>query len=228
MDRPPPRQPPHLLGDRPQLGEEFPALFDYFSATAGANDSFISGPGGCGYVYYGKMTDPQLRSFATRCGRLMKDYGPAVIDTYGQQGDGTVAVLANFSRYAKEGGMAPQMYISQPTGSIHYSYYKCNQSAIDAWQPDGTPVLCTHGGLFYVMGNMGGEALAKRINAVAESATKPYFITVYGGLKWTASAGGAKDSIYNFWGDTIAALDADIIPVGAQEMARLARAARGE
>ena len=32
----------------PQLGEEFPALFDYFSSTAGVNDSFISGPGGCG------------------------------------------------------------------------------------------------------------------------------------------------------------------------------------
>jgi hypothetical protein len=57
-----------------QLGEEFPALFDYFSQTAGANDSFISGPGGCGYVYYGRMTDSQIGSFATRCGKLMKDY----------------------------------------------------------------------------------------------------------------------------------------------------------
>ena len=68
----------------PQLGAEFPALFDYFSQTAGVNDSFISGPGGCGYVYYGRMTDPQIDSFATRCGSLMKDYGPAVIDTFGQ------------------------------------------------------------------------------------------------------------------------------------------------
>ena len=91
------------------------ALFDYFSSTAGVNDSFISGPGGCGtkprslpgsnfkcvpcpepvlvdflfhlkfqererfcagYVYYGRMTDAQIKTFATRCGRLMKDYGP--------------------------------------------------------------------------------------------------------------------------------------------------------
>ena len=29
----------------PALGEEFPALFDYFAATASVNDSFISGPG---------------------------------------------------------------------------------------------------------------------------------------------------------------------------------------
>ena len=29
-----------------------------------------------GYVYYGRMTDAQIKTFATRCGRLMKDYGP--------------------------------------------------------------------------------------------------------------------------------------------------------
>lgn len=103
----------------PQLGEEFPALFDYFSSTAGVNDSFISGPGGCGYVYYGRMTDPQINTFAQRCGRLMQIYGPAVIDTYGQQGttkEISTAVLTNFSKYAARGGIAPQMYISQPTG----------------------------------------------------------------------------------------------------------------
>ena len=56
----------------PALGEQFPALFDYFAATAGVNDSFVSGPGGCGYVYYGRMTDAQIKTFAARCGRLMK------------------------------------------------------------------------------------------------------------------------------------------------------------
>jgi hypothetical protein len=97
----------------PALGQEFPALFDYFASTAGANDSFISGPGGCGYVYFGRMSDPQIKSFATRCGRLMKEYGPAVIDTFGQTGDeaNTVSVLTNFSRYAAQGGVAPQMYV---------------------------------------------------------------------------------------------------------------------
>ena len=143
----------------PALGEQFPALFDYFAATAGANDSFISGPGGCGYVYYGRMNDAQVKSFASRCGRLMRDYGPAVVDTFGQTGDhdNTVSVLSNFSTYAAAAGVAPQMYISQPTGNIHYSYYKCDQSRLDMWQPDGTPVLCTSSkGLFYVMGTCVG------------------------------------------------------------------------
>eukprot|EP00928_Gymnodinium_smaydae_P081607 TRINITY_DN65093_c0_g1_i1.p1 TRINITY_DN65093_c0_g1~~TRINITY_DN65093_c0_g1_i1.p1 ORF type:complete len:650 (+),score=107.54 TRINITY_DN65093_c0_g1_i1:243-1952(+) len=210
----------------PMLGEEFPALFDYFSSTAGANDSFISGPGGCGYVYYGRMTDSQLKNFAGRCGRLMQDDGPKVIDTFGQQGHDSVELLTKFSRYAKLGGAAPEMYVTQPTGNIHYSYYSCNQSALDTWQPDGTPMVCTHGGIFYVMGDLGGKELANRINTIARDAPRPYFITVYGGLKWTAAATKPTDSLYNFWGDAIAHLDADIVPVGAQEMARLARTAQ--
>eukprot|EP01045_Picozoa_sp_COSAG04_P000160 COSAG04_NODE_3_length_53939_cov_50.145431_50_plen_321_part_00 len=215
----------------PQLGEEFPALFDYFASTAGVNDSFISGPGGCGYVYYGRMTDPQIKSFATRCGRLMKDYGPAVIDTFGQQGPSeahSVSVLSNFSKYAAAGGVAPQMYITQPTGNIKYSYYQCDESNVDTWQPDGTPVLCTHSGVFYVMGSMGGEKLASHINAIAANHSKPYFITVYGGLRWTTTTGMTKNtSLYSFWGDAIANLDPGIEAVGAQEMARLAREAHG-
>jgi hypothetical protein len=213
----------------PQLGEEFPALFDYFSATAGVNDSFISGPGGCGYVYYGRMSDAQIKGFATRCGRLMKEYGPAIVDTYGQTGASvaaTVSVLGNFSRYAKVGGVGPEMYISQPTQSIKEMVsLTCNETQLDAWLPDGTPLVCTsRKGLFYVMPSPGaGITLAGNINAVGGSGNQ--FITAYGGLKWTASA-GSTDDLYTFWGSTIAHLDADIVPVGAQEMARLAREAR--
>ena len=211
----------------PQLGEEFPALFDYFASTAGANDSFISGPGGCGYVYYGRMSDPQVQTFATRCGRLMESYGPAIIDTFGQQGTTEAhssAVLSNFSKYAAAGGVAPLMYISQPTRNIHYSYYDCNGQ--DSTLPDGTPLVCTPHNVFYVMGSLGGQELASRINAIAASQPAPNFISVYGGLRWTTTTGATnKTSLFSFWGDTIAALDDNIVPVGAQEMARLAREA---
>ena len=33
----------------PLLADRFPALFDYFAATASANDSFIAGTAGAGY-----------------------------------------------------------------------------------------------------------------------------------------------------------------------------------
>jgi len=151
----------------PALGEQFPALFDYFASTAGVNDSFVSGPGGCGYVYYGRMSDSQITAFATRCGRLLKSYGAAVVDAWGQTGldpalNATQAekqansdrVLALFSKAAAAGGVAPQMYISQPTPNIGYAYYPCE--GVDAenkgknmdnqWLKDGTPVVCTNAG----------------------------------------------------------------------------------
>ena len=136
-------------------------------------------------------------------------------------------MLSNFSRYAAKGGVAPLMYISQPTSrAIRYAGHVCNESQLGSWQPDGTPLLCTSSkGLFYVMGSMGGEQLAKNINAVADQPGNQ-FITVYGGLCWTTMTGATnKTCLFTFWGDTISNLDPDIIPVGAQEMARLAHEA---
>eukprot|EP01052_Picozoa_sp_SAG31_P062597 SAG31_NODE_21570_length_546_cov_0.807606_1_plen_157_part_10 len=139
------------------------------------------------YVYYGAMNDLQLKSFATRCGRLMKDYGPAVIDTFGQTGgvfgkpdnnpENTYKKLNLFNKAAAAAGTAPQMYISQPTGNIHYAYYQCNETRLDNWLPDGTPVVCTgsssrFGGVFYVMGSMGGAELAKHVNSWAKNGTQ--------------------------------------------------------
>ena len=52
----------------PVLGEQFPVLYGYFaSTTAGVNGSFISGPGGCGYVHFGSMADARSNTFAMRC-----------------------------------------------------------------------------------------------------------------------------------------------------------------
>lgn len=177
------------------------------------------------------MTDAQIKTFATRCGRLMKDYGPAVIDTFGQTSftnnagadspsDHTVSVLQNFSRYvgdlvvkplrlrqssfcvnllllspltlgvtsvlnvvgigiisyAAAGGVPPQLYLEQPTGNIKYAYHKCNPTKLNTWLDDGTPVICTQGDVFYVMGSLGGDTLAQRVNAIAKQGTQ--FITV--------------------------------------------------
>ena len=118
----------------PQLAEQFPAMCDYFASTAGANGSFISGPGGCGYVHYTRMTDAQLKTFAKRCARLMYDYGPTVVDVYG---GGTKSILRNFSRYAATTGIVPTMYLPHPP------MRGCNLTGLAEYQPDGTPILCT-------------------------------------------------------------------------------------
>lgn len=207
----------------PVLAEQFPALFDYFASTAGANDSFISGPGGCGYVHFERMTDAQIKTFATRCGRLMDDYGPAMVDVYG---GASHSILANFSRYAAVAGTAPAMYLPHPPIA------GCSPTQLDVYQPDGTPVLCTAEGednLFYVpkhvLPNVSCVSceLARRINAVAET---NHFVSVYGGLKWKAHVVPADRQFWPLWTETIAKLDEDIVVVGAQEMTRLAKEAR--
>lgn len=213
----------------PVLAEEFPALFDHFAATAGVNDSFISGPGGCGYVYYGMMSDAQIGTFAARCGRLMHEYGPAIVDTFGQTGDeqNTFSVLTNFSRYAAAAGVAPSMYITQPTKCcIQYAPFDCSRSAsLDLTLPDDTPLICTAADVFYIGGPAG---IADNINKLAATHTPPFFITVYGLLKWTASDLDPTKEFWTAWGNITAHLDASVIAVGAQEMARLTREAQRE
>ena len=75
----------------PQLGEEFPALFDYFSSTAGVNDSFISGPGGCGCefmkagncgVHYCHRPQYRQRLVSTWSAVLLRVDGLRVLSSY--------------------------------------------------------------------------------------------------------------------------------------------------
>lgn len=77
--------------------------------------------------------------------------------------------------YAAAAGVAPQLYLEQPTGNIKYAYHRCDNK-LNTWLDDGTPVICTEGNVFYVMGSIGGDTLAQRVNAVAKAGTQ--FITV--------------------------------------------------
>lgn len=103
---------------------------DFYASTATANDSFIGGVAGAGYVYLGALTDAQLGRYAGRVGRLYKEYGPSVADTYGQA---NLSTIASYSRYAAAGdaagpGMAPAAYVAQPLwayGAYGRNAYKC-------------------------------------------------------------------------------------------------------
>ena len=76
----------------PLLAERFPALFDYFASTATANDTFVAGVAGAGYVYLSQLSAAQLEtvvyagqrhaqtnSDGTRCGWL---HGPSGLEAY--------------------------------------------------------------------------------------------------------------------------------------------------
>ena len=67
------------------ISVRFPALNDFFAATATSNDSFIGGVAGAGYVHLAELAEPQLERYATRAGRLFKEFMPEnpVADTFG-------------------------------------------------------------------------------------------------------------------------------------------------
>ena len=68
--------------------------------------------------------------------------------------------------------------------------------------------------------------LAKRIETAARRFSPPHFVLVYGGLQaFGGSEKKTKKSFFTLLADTIARLGGDFVPVGASDMARLARAA---
>merc|ERR1712232_1278230 len=126
----------------PLLAEQLPALIDYYAKTATANDSFVAGVGGAGYVFLNQLTPMQLSRYAKRVGRILQDYGPNVVDTYGFA---SFDLISNYSYNAAMGGKAPAAYLSQPSdwGLPGLPSFKCPQP--NNWQDDGTPVICTPG-----------------------------------------------------------------------------------
>lgn len=109
---------------------------------------------------------------------------------------------------------------------IQYAPFDCTQAAsLDLVLPDSTPLICTPPDTFYIGGPAG---IANNINKLAAANKPPFFITVYGLLKWTASGLDPTKEFWTAWGNITGGLDPNIVPVGAQEMARLAREAGGD
>jgi len=213
----------------PVLSERFPALMDYFASTATANDSFIGGVAGAGYVYLSEMTNEQLERYATRVGRLFRQYGVDVADTYGHA---NLSTIKSYSAYAgREGGVAPAAYVTQPLwahGSYAEDSYRCPE--LNLYSPtDGTPIICTSNepNLFYRNRaiNMTDPArdLADRIRGAAMQYIPPYFITVYGGLSWEPGTAQGPLEFWTLLEGIMSDLGDDFVAVGASEMARLAR-----
>ena len=211
----------------PVLAERFPALLDYFAATATPNDSFIGGVAGAGYVYLGALSDAQLQKYASRVGRLFSEYGPSVADTYGQA---NLTTIEKYTKYAAMGGDAPSAYVSQPLwahGSYGQDAFKCPRLNFRA--NDGTPVICTSNSpnLFYRNRGLSpshpAQDLAARIFQAASASDDVRFITVYGGLNWQPGSTGGKTEFWTLLSDTMKLLGDDFVPIGSNEMARLAK-----
>ena len=215
-------------------------MMDYYASTATSNDSFIGGVAGAGYVHLGALSESQLEAYAMRAGRLFKDYMPenAPADTFGWA---NWSSLDKCKQYAAKAGQAPGAFVAQPlTGSP--GYMKCpvlNQNAAD-----GTPLICTadqglgnqsfddHCGAWpsLLYRNRGIWAadpsadLAARIQTIAGKYEPPFFVTVYGGLKWTAGGQDPELELFTLMHATMEELGSEHFKaIGASEMARLAK-----
>jgi hypothetical protein len=201
---------------------------DHYASTATSNDSFIGGVAGAGYVYLGDLTELQLQRYATRVGQLYKKYGPTVADTYGSA---NLSTIAKYSRYAAQGGLAPAAYVaSAPRPFGAQSNTTCPE--LNVFSPaDGTPIICTaHSpSLFYRNRHISqtdpAKDLAHRIRTVASRYKPPFFVTVYGGLKWTASDMSPKTEFFTLMHGTMDDLGTGFEAIGASEMARLSKLA---
>eukprot|EP01050_Picozoa_sp_SAG11_P003985 SAG11_NODE_242_length_11757_cov_9.613999_1_plen_1005_part_00 len=223
---------PVAWGVDPVNFERFPALMDHFASTALRNDSFMAGVAGGGYVYLGAMSEEQLQRYTTRVGKLVKEFGPEVVDTYGFA---NLTTIAKYSHFAAAGGKAPTAYVSPPLWSDPafdtpvFNTFKC--PALNLYSADGTPVICTPitPSLFYrnseIIKDGGPPAaqLAARIRTVAAQYEPPLHIIVYGGLSWEPGTASGPEEFWTMLHNTMAELGDGYRAVGASEMARLAR-----
>ncbi len=182
-------------GVNPLMAKLFPAMLDYYYATATPNDGFFAGPSGAGYTYpdvmpdvgeFGKHTGRYGRLADVRCFDLWGAARPDVLETYG--------------------------HASKPLGLTTFT------GPARMWfLPDGTPVVHHELGYWQTHGLAGDvpwprafadpeeraravRRLVDRIERVASRVKPPFIILVYGDLHSYA----AHASLY---ADVAAALD---------------------
>lgn len=141
--------------------------------------------------------------------------------------------MVNYSREAAVGGKPPAAYVSEPTDWPFTGLPSLHCEDLNMWQDDGTPIICTGGPpyLFYFADGLDKKCpscdFASRIETVAKRHKPPFFLTTYGGLHWTSAAQEPKKEFWTLLHDTMSRLGDDYVAIGAQEMARLSRQARG-
>jgi hypothetical protein len=153
---------PVAWGINPLIGTLFPALFEYFAATATPNDSFFCSKG-AGYCFPNLL--PRADLFYQFSERLARSSNVPTVDVWDND------LKARFEVFAAYHSDAPFMTgFTLPPGP----------EPIDRWLPDGTPVICQGPGLNYY--SCGADGLAKQVRLVAADMPRPCFIGLYGGL----------------------------------------------
>ena len=235
----------------PLLADFFPELWNYYAESASANDTFVAGVDGAGYVFLAEL-GKHAPAYARRAGVYMHRYMPggggSVVDVgvadHRWSDVPNASHLEAYVEAAAAEGKGPAPRPSNPGGAAPSLFLNACGShwgqKLNWWLPDGTPVInsqCmgpaddTSNGhyLYYYRGSLDAADpaadMADRIRwTVAENREEgePLFVLAFGGL----GLYGGHDNFFLFLRRVMALLDPAVFSaVGAQEMARLARAA---
>lgn len=163
-------------GVNPLMARLFPAMLDYYYATATPNDGFFAGPSGAGYCYPDVMPDPA--SFGRHTGAAAREAGVECLDLWG---GGVPAVQAAYSRAARPLGVttftSPARLRLLPDGApiVHHE--------LGYWQTDGLngaswPTVFADP----VRRAAAVQRLVARIERIASRVRPPFVVLVLGDL----------------------------------------------
>lgn len=163
-------------GINPQMARHFPAMLDYYYATATENDCFFAGCSGAGYCYPDVM--PNVDAFARETGAAGRAAGIPLFDLWG------AARPATWAQYVRR---------TRPLGLTTFT-----GPARLKLLPDGTPVVSHELGYWQTFGLQGEswpkvfadperrrdaiQRLKARIERIAARVRPPFVILVYGDL----------------------------------------------
>ena len=210
----------------PLLGRLFPALWNFYAETATANDTFVAGVDGAGYVYVDSL-GPHASGYEQRAVECMQQFNLSVVD---------VGVASAWWPATRMASIAT--YNSRAHGHIHTFLNACGThwgQRINTWLDNGTPVInsvcvgprnTTDGHfLYYYRGSLNqtdpaGDLAGRIETAAVEHKEKGHalFMVVFGGL----GLYGHEDNFFLFLRRVMGHLGTDFVAVGAHELARLA------
>lgn len=222
------------------LGELFPEIWNFYAGNTTANDTFVSGVDGAGYIFLDSLSPAEARVYESRAGRALRRSGPdPVVVDVGVADHRWPAVtpeeLAVYVRNSKAGtGFTGPGLLLNACGHAY-------GQKLNFYLPDGTPVVNSvcHGPpqndtsnghyLYYYRSGLNATDpaadFASRIRWAAnefKEEGRPLFLLLFGGL----GLYGGNEDIFLFLNRTLKLLAADgdvpVTPVGAQEFARLA------
>ena len=162
----------------PALVQAAPAILAYYQQTATANDEFIAGPSGAGYIYPSQWPAGQLPAFLELTGSLMRQMNLSALQVLDSTSGSRQSFVDASLQLAFANSLAPYGLRGILSGAGQPQ---------SSWQVvDGVPIVQNVG----LAGNI-DQVRALIRNATPKQVTAPFFMNVYL-LAWAVTPSDIK------------------------------------